>query len=179
MPYVSPLILGATHINHQRTTTKMNTRGKTIWGIIIVKMKSTQCQTSFVQTEITPVLPIISALTCWTARPREYPRLVVLTQRRVSSWFAVPLKQWRKWRRILCRNQGEGLSLQKLPDHANYFRFPDRNGKARKCEDRSKLCSRWKEKGCRLDRHVKLSRVDPLGLRVSSVNLFDFMQVVG
>ena len=27
--------------------------------------------------------------------------------------------------------------------------------------------------------NVKLSRVDPLGLRVSSVNLFDFMQVVG
>ena len=175
MPYVSPLILGATHINHQRTTTKMNTRGKTI---IIVMMKSTQCQTSFVQMEITPVLPIISALTCWTARPREYPRLVVLTQRRVSSWSAVPLKQWRKWRRISCRNQGEGLLLQKLPDQANHFRFPDRNGKARKCEDRSKFCSRWKEKGCRLDRHVNVNG-DPLGLRVSSVNLFDFMQVVG
>jgi len=55
-------------------------------------------------------------------------------------------------------------------------RFPAKNGRARKCEDRSKLCRRWKEKGCRLDKHLYPSRVDPLGFSVNSVNLFDFMQ---
>merc|ERR1712212_162459 len=55
-------------------------------------------------------------------------------------------------------------------------RFPARNGRARKCKNRSKQCRRWKKKGCRLDAHVYPSRVDPLGLSVNSLNLFDFMQ---
>ena len=57
-----------------------------------------------------------------------------------------------------------------------YFRFPARNGRARKCKNRSKLCRRWKEKGCRLDKHAHPSRADP-GFSVNSVSLFDFMQV--
>ena len=56
-------------------------------------------------------------------------------------------------------------------------RFPAKNGKARKCEDRSKLCGKWKSKdGCRLDVDITISKLDPFNGKVLSANLFDFMQ---
>ena len=58
-------------------------------------------------------------------------------------------------------------------------RFPDRSGEARRVEDKTKLCARWKRYGaCSLDRHFNLTddEKDPWNYPVYSKDMFDLMQ---
>jgi len=55
-------------------------------------------------------------------------------------------------------------------------RFPKR-GRARKCEDKTNHCKRWKDNGgCRLDIHIEVSKEDPYNGKVESKAMFEFMQ---
>jgi len=57
-------------------------------------------------------------------------------------------------------------------------RFPRRgSARARKCEDKTNHCKRWKEnQGCRLDVHITVSKEDPYNGQVESKAMFEFMQ---
>merc|ERR1712223_1084561 len=52
-----------------------------------------------------------------------------------------------------------------------------KDNKAHKCQDQTKLCSKWKANdGCRLDTRIVISEKDPYNGLVDSKPLFDFMQ---
>jgi len=56
-------------------------------------------------------------------------------------------------------------------------RYSASNGQAREVEDKSKLCQKWKNNdGCRLDKDLLISKLDPHNGIVRSKVLFDFMQ---
>ena len=57
-------------------------------------------------------------------------------------------------------------------------RFPTKSGRARRVEDKSKLCSQWwRNDACRLDKHFHISDEDDISFgKVYSRDMFDFMQ---
>ena len=56
-------------------------------------------------------------------------------------------------------------------------RFPDKSGEARKVEDLTPECKKWKSYGaCELDRDFNVSSIDTIGLgKVISMEMFEFM----
>ena len=56
-------------------------------------------------------------------------------------------------------------------------RFP-KSERARKVEDKTELCGRWKDNdGCALDHHFQISEADKGNGKIENRNFFDFMQI--